>query len=378
MSNETSEAPTGARAKSSAVRQTLAVVLALAIGGMLGYGAFLYWEYESTHPSAEDAYLMANAFWISPRVHGQVTEVLVEDNQRVEAGAELFRLDQRPFAAALEKATSAEALVKQGIEIQKSAVESAEAKVREQLANLDEAKAERDRVSTLVKRGDMPKLRGIEVEDVFKAARAKLEDLQAELDLARKTLGPPQIQQARIDEAAADVALARLDLDWTRVSAPSAGWATRVALRAGDVVQPGNKLFVLVEDGDWWVQANYKETKLAAIAPGMPAEVSIDLYDGRRFEGRVESIGYASAASFALLPAQNTTGSWVKVTQRIPVRIGLDPMDPMMPYRLGASASVTVITTAATGDTSSADPEGRAGAAGTSPSAVSAPPTGGQ
>ena len=328
-------------------KQLLALVLALAVGGCLAFGAYLYWQYESEHPSADDAYVMAHYLWLSPRVDGQVTEVFISENQRVEAGDQLFRLDARPFAAVLGKASSAERLVRQDIEVQKAKVQAAEAKVREQRANVDQAKAEFERVTQLVDRGDEPKLRGIEVEDQYKAAQATLDDLLAELDLARETLGPMPVQQARIDEAAEAVELATLDLDWTVVRAPAAGWVTRVTLRPGDVVKTGAQLFVLVEDGDWWVQANFDEDQVASIRPGMPADVRIDAYAKRAFQGTVESIGRASAASFSLLPAQNTTGNWVKVTQRIPVRIRLQPMDPKTPYRLGASASVSVSTDAA-------------------------------
>ena len=337
--------------KKGMAKQILAVLLALVVGGLLAFGAYLYWQYEDAHPSADDAYVMANYVWISPRVDGQVTEVFVTENQRVQAGDELFRLDARPFAAALEKASSGELLVKQDIQVQMAAVHAAEAKVREQQANVDQAKAQFERVSKLVKRGDEAKLRGIEVEDAYKAAQATLDDLLAELDLARKTLGPSQVQQARIDEAAAAVQLATLDVDWTLVKAPADGWVTRVTLRPGDVVQTADQLFVLVEAGTWWVQANFRETQLASLLPEMSAEVTIDLYGNRRFQGTVESIGPASAASFSLLPAQNTTGNWVKVTQRIPVRIALQPMDPTAPYRLGASASVTVLTQSASSDT---------------------------
>jgi membrane fusion protein (multidrug efflux system) len=257
------------------------------------------------------------------------------------------RLDARPFTAALDRAVSNQQLVQQQIEVQKADVAATEAKVREAQAHLDAAGAERDRIAKLAQRGDAPTLDEIQAEDRYQAARATLAEAQAELAVARQTLGPPAVQQARVEQAAAAVTLARLELDWTVIKAPAAGWVTRVALRPGDVVQSADPLFVLVEAGDWWVQANYRETRLGGVRPGMPAEVRIDSYPGRTFSGQVESIGPASAAAFSLLPPQNTTGNWVKVTQRIPVRIRLQPMEPDMPYRLGASAGVTVITDAA-------------------------------
>ena len=325
-------------------RQGLAVVLALLIGGALAFGAYLYWNHERQRPASADAFLMADYVWISPRVDGQVTEVHVVDHQQVAAGQALFRIDPRPFAAALDRAVSEERLVRQDIAVQRARVDAAEAGVSRARADLDQAVAEAERVAKLVTRGDEPELKGIQAQDARRAAQAALADAQAQLDVARQQLGPPDVQQARVEAAGAAVVLARLHLDWTVVEAPAAGRVTRVRLRPGDVVQSADELFVLVEDGAWWVQANYKETKLAAIRPGMAAEVRIDSYPGRTFGGSVVSIGPASAASFSLLPAQNTTGNWVKVTQRIPVRIQLTPMTADAPYRFGASAGVTVLT----------------------------------
>ena len=337
-------APTGAGSSAHNIsKQGLAIALALVVGGLLAFGAYVYWNYERQRPSAEDAYLMANHLWISPRINGQVTEVHVVDHQHVAAGDLLFRMDPRPFQATLDRAVSAERLVRQDIIMQQSQVQAAEAKVRKAQSDRDEAKAESDRIAELVKRGDEPELKGIQARDVFRATDAALADAKAQQEVARQRLGPAAVQQARVEEAAAAVALARLNLDWTRVEAPAAGWVSRVTLRPGDVVKTADELFVLVEEGTWWVQANYKETKLEAIQAGLPADVRIDSYPDRHFHGRVESIGAASAASFSLLPPQNTTGNWVKVTQRIPVRIRLEPMVPEAPYRLGASARVTVL-----------------------------------
>ncbi len=335
-------------------KEVLSLVLAVAVGGLLSFGAFRYWRYAGTHPSTDDAYLQAHYVWISPQVSGQVVALFVHDNQPVKAGDRLFQIDPRPFDAALVQAKSELELVTQQIEVDKAAVEAASAKVDEQRANLDNAKANFERVSKLVKRGDESKLHGIGVEDAYRAAEATLKDYQAELELAREQLGPPPIQQARIDKARAAVDLAQLNRDWTLVTAPADGWVSRLALRVGDVVQPGDNLFPFVESAIWWVEANFKETQIAAIEPGMPVSVSIDAYTDRTFDGVVESLDRASAASFSLLPAQNTTGNWVKVTQRMPVRISMAPMDQTAPYRMGASVTATVIT-----DAPETGPEGK-------------------
>ena len=135
--------------------------------------------------------------------------------------------------------------------------------------------------------------------------------------------------------------------------APANGYVGKLTLRVGDVVQSADDLFPFVESDIWWVAANFKETAVERIKPGQSVTVKIDMYGDKEFRGTVTSIGPSSAASFSLLPPQNTTGNWVKVTQRIPVRIGLDAIEPDYPYRLGASAQVVIDTV----DASQADKE---------------------
>jgi membrane fusion protein (multidrug efflux system) len=151
-----------------------------------------------------------------------------------------------------------------------------------------------------------------------------------------------EVREARIATAQADVALAKLNLEWTRVPAPADGYVTQLSLRIGDVVKPQEQLFPFIESTNWWVEANFKETAVALIEPGMRATVTVDIYGDRKFEGKVESISRGAAASFSLLPPQNTTGNWVKVTQRIPVRVRILEQDPQYPFRLGASAAVSI------------------------------------
>lgn len=332
--------------KRSLAKELIAVAIALLVGAGLALAGWLYWSYSGAHPSTDDAYIHANTVWIAPRVAGQVVQVAVQDNQAIKAGDLLLRIDPVPFAAELAKASSAAALARQEIEVQRAAVSAAQAKVDEQQALVDSAKQQFERLSALVARGDEPKLKGIELEDTLKAAQATLNDLRAELLLAENRLGPPAIQDARVNQADAEVNLAKLRLDWTEIRAPADGWVTRVDARPGEVVAIGDPLFVLVEAGQWWVQANFKEGRIGRITAGMPARIQIDLYGNQVFDGLVQSIAPASAASFSLLPAQNTTGNWVKVTQRIPVRIKLAPMRPEQPYRVGASVTATVMVDA--------------------------------
>jgi membrane fusion protein (multidrug efflux system) len=150
--------------------------------------------------------------------------------------------------------------------------------------------------------------------------------------------------------AAAQLDKATQDRVKTHVTAPDSGWVSNVRLRPGTVVQAGTPAFALIEDGRWWVDANFKESDLARIKPGQPATIKLDMYPGLKLDGTVESISAGSGAIFSVLPPENATGNWVKVTQRFPVRIMITSApNPDKPLRAGASADVTVDTT---GDTS--------------------------
>lgn len=136
-------------------------------------------------------------------------------------------------------------------------------------------------------------------------------------------------------------------MEHATIIAPTRGWVANISLRPGQVVGVGQPLFSLVEDGEWWVDGNFKETDLARIRPGQPVSLTIDMYPGTKVNGSVESIGAGSGAVFSLLPAQNASGNWVKITQRFPVRIRLSdkPKDPALQLRVGASVTVTINTT---------------------------------
>jgi len=187
---------------------------------------------------------------------------------------------------------------------------------------------------------------------------AALKAAEARLSLAQQQASPAPAQspaaKASIGQAQAAVDQARLEMDHATIKAPVDGIVGRVLIRPGTIARAGVGLFPIVDNSKWWVDANFKETDLARIEPGQKATVYIDLFPGHEFTGEVEAISPASAAAFSLLPAENATGSWVKVTQRFPVRVSLtlQPNDPTM--RLGASAAVTVDTTSSKGSNSAA------------------------
>ncbi|NQX89868.1 MAG: HlyD family secretion protein [Halioglobus sp.] len=324
----------------------------LIIGGSIAaiaillLAAYLYWEYDFGHPSTEDAYVGAHAVLITPQVDGQVIAVAVQNNQHVNVGDLLFQIDPRPFEAAVTKARNELLLTAQTLEVQRANIAAAQAKVEEHEASVSLAEDEYTRTAKLAAQGNISQIQAIQRRDELLEERALLNDYRARLEVALRELGNEEVQQARLDQAVQNLNLAELGLAWTTVSAPSAGYVTQFDMRVGEVVTSGTALFPLIEDQNWWVDANFKEAKLANITPGQPAEVTLDMYPDQRFTGTVESVSSASASSFSLLPPQNTTGNWVKVSQRIPVRVRLEPPPTASPFRMGASATVTINTEA--------------------------------
>ncbi len=333
--------------KHSVGRELAVIAVALGVGALLLFGAYRFWQYEALYPSTENAYVQANYVWISPQVAGRVEQVAVRDDQRVQRGQLLFSIDRRSYAARLQQAQSDYALVVQSLKVDEATVVAARARIKEQEALLNTARTRYQDIKKLVASGNASKLQGIEAKDSYVAAQAMLEDAQAELKVVEQKLGPPEIRKARTAKAEAAVELAQLNLAWTEVKAPADGIVTRFRLRVGDVVEPGEKLFPFIESAEWWVQANFKESHVHRISEGMAATVTLDMYEDASFRARVESISSASAASFSLLPAQNTSGNWVKVTQRLPVRVRILETDSKYPLRMGMSATVVVDTEAA-------------------------------
>lgn len=325
-------------------KEILVLVAGLIVAGLVSFGIYRYWSWERLHPSTDDAYVHANYIWIIPQVEGRVSSLFVEPNQVVKAGEPLFEIDQRQYRQALIKTETQLLLVRHNIDADKARVTLARARLDEANAELETAKELAKGYRELVKSGAAAQLHTIQFINAEIEAKARVAEAKAALDEALVIQGSEAVREARVAAAEADVALAKLHLEWTRVAAPADGYVTQLTLRVGDTVSPEQRLFPFIESDSWWVQANFKETDVQLIEPGMRTEVTVDIYGDKVFEGRVESISRGAAASFSLLPPQNTTGNWVKVTQRIPVRIRLLENDAKFPFRLGASATASVDT----------------------------------
>lgn len=315
------------------------VVAALAIGG------YAYWRHSEYYPSTDDAYVGAHTINVAPRVSGLVTKVLVHDHQQVRQGHVLYLIDPTTYQLSVDSAMAQLALAKQHVGALRAAVSAAHADVTQAKVRLSNAESKAKRQQTLAKRGYANTQAAEDAVDNSRTAKAALVVARANLQQAITQLGSAGNSNAQIRAAQAALGIAETELADTTVKAPCNGRLSNLSLRPGDSVTLGQSDFVLVCNDHWWVDANYKETNLGRIRSGQSASVTVDTYPNHPFKGRVMSINPASGAAFSLLPPENATGNWVKVTQRVPVRIEILNPSPDYPLRVGTSAEVSIDTT---------------------------------
>jgi membrane fusion protein (multidrug efflux system) len=355
-----SAAPASAEPASSE-RPRRGFVRWLIIGAVLAaFGALIvYWRWQDRYPSTEDAYTAAHIVRVAAEVGGRVVAVNVTENQRVAAGETLFEIDPAPLQLKVE---SAQAQLQQAVQTAGAGganVAAAAARLTEKEATLRNAARALDRTRSLARTGDVSQAAIDNADAAFREAQATVETARAEVLAAEQELGGAGAENARVREASAALRMAQLDLDRAKVRAAASGWVSDITLRPGTVVAAGSPLFALIEDREWWVDAHFKETDLERVRAGQTAKIEIDMYPGNDLTGRVDSISPGSGATFSLLPPENASGNWVKVTQRFTVRVKIDqpPQDRgATPLRVGASAYVRI-------DTESSPPAANAGAA---------------
>jgi membrane fusion protein, multidrug efflux system len=294
-----------------------------------------------------NAYVKADKAIIAAEVSGKIVEVAVKENDHVERGQLLFRLDDTPYKLALGRADAALAQTAQDIAAMKLQYKQAVAEIELAQNNVAYSRVTYNRQVGLVERkiGSISDLDDAkhnldtamkQQELAGQRASKILVDLNGNADISVED--HPRYQQAKSDRDQA-----ALDLQRTMVTAPFSGIASKKP-EVGAYVERGNAVMSLVSDGDMWVEANFKETDLTYLRPNQSVEVRIDTYPDHDWHGSVQSLSEATGSEFALLPAQNATGNWVKVVQRVAVRITLDHGEGDPPLRSGMSATVTVDT----------------------------------
>jgi membrane fusion protein (multidrug efflux system) len=338
---------TGGKSKGARYRWiALFVLLAATIGGVL-----LYWRHTEIYPSTDNAYTGADIVRVASQVAGPIQRVYVIDDDKVGAGDPLFDIDPTLYDAALrnaraqfDAAASAAGTAADDLKAAADTLEQKRAALEDAIGKYREAKDQQ-------KAGEPPSQAVTDALKAWHDATKAYEDAKAAFTKAQDekiTVTTPTVQ---LRAAAAQLDKATTERVRTHVTAPASGWVTNSNLRPGSSVQAGTPAFALIEDGNWWVDANFKETDLARIKPGQPATIRLDMYPGTKLEGVVESISAGSGASFSVLPPENATGNWVKVTQRFPIRIRITSTpEAGKPLRVGASADVSIDTTGPAAD----------------------------
>lgn len=380
------------------LKTAVLIIAALAI-----LGSLYWWIFERNRVTTDDAYARADSAQISSRVSGTILQVLVDNDYFVEAGQALIQLDPADYRLAVDRAKAqleqdeanlrAAEITLPPVEVQTSsgvregeaalkAAQDTEEQTRHTLDQLrgnraaiaaDLAQAERDynRFENLYKSGagterqrDLARtthdrtraqLQATDAQiaatqSALSAATQQISRARAQLQSTRSKLSEVEVQRQRVeslkarrDKSKAEWETALLDLSYCAIPAPITGYIAQKSIQVGDRVQPGQALLAVVPLHEIYVEANYKETQLTNIRLGQPASIGADIYPGYEYRGKVVGIRAGTGAAFSLIPPENATGNWIKVVQRIPVRIELDkPPPPDHPLRVGASLYVTV------------------------------------
>jgi membrane fusion protein, multidrug efflux system len=320
-------------------------VLFLVLAGAAG---FLYWDNSGHFESTDDAFIAARQFAIAPKVAGYLTAVPVTDNQHVDKGGVIAQIDQRDFRTALAQAqaqvTGAEAGINNidaQIATQGAQIAASQAQVGQAQANLELARVTWGRDQPLVDKGWATAQQGTTDVQTLKAQQAAVDSAQAALRVAQRQIDTLKAQRASAEaslaQAQAQLDQAQLNLGYTTVIADQPGRVVNLTGAVGQYAQAGTNLSMFVPD-EIWVTANYKETQLDRMRPGQPVDIEIDAYPERAFHGHVDSVQPGSGPAFSLLPPENATGNYVKIVQRVPVKVILE--NPPSDVSIGPGMSV--------------------------------------
>ena len=319
----------------------LGIIVVLCSAAIFAYHELYGRFYEET----DDAYVGGNLVQITPQITGTVTRIAVDDGDYVEAGQPLVWLDPADTQVAQQSAEANLARTVRQVRGLYSNVDSYKAQVASRKIDVQRAKADYQRRVTLASKGAISREELAHAQDTLNSAQSALTSAQQQLDTNRALVDDTVIaSHPDVKSAAAQLRQAFLNNARSTLVAPVSGYVARRSVQVGSRIQPGTALMAVVPLHEVWIDANFKETQLREMRIGQPVIVEADLYgDDVTYQGHVESLGVGTGSAFSLLPAQNASGNWIKIVQRLPVRIRLD--DEALekhPLRIGLSTTVTV------------------------------------
>jgi membrane fusion protein (multidrug efflux system) len=319
----------------------MVAVLILATGVML-FAGIAHFVYNLGRVSTDDAYIEGRIHSIAAKIPGTVLDVSVDDNQGVKKGDTLVAIDPTDYEVKEKEAAAA-------LDAEKAKLAEAEAGIRTAAANLEiqmvtmhQATLDEKRADALYKEAVIPKERFEKTRTAYELAGAQVRAMKEQLEHAKAT---KSLEESTVKQKDALLQIAKLNLGYTKIVAPSDGYVTQKSVEAGNQIQANQPLMAVIALDDIWLIANFKETQLKNVKPGQPVRIKVDTYSGRTFTGKVDSIMAGTGAAFSLFPPENALGNYVKVVQRIPVKIVFDQaQDTRRVLRIGMSCLVTITT----------------------------------
>jgi membrane fusion protein (multidrug efflux system) len=360
---ENKEKPNNRRKKIAAI---IIFPVLIVIGAVV---LFLYREYKATHISTDDAFVDGRVHAIASKIPGTVKAIHVNDNQFVKKGAPILEIDPIDYdvrvkeaQAGLETEIAKLSEIRDKVDTAKkqlagimASMEEARANLELQEANLRQAEVDFKRAESLLKKEVIPREQYDKAKTTYdvavaqvKAAKERIKQLEASLETQKAVVKQTETslipQQAQIQQKEATLKGTELSKSYTIIYSPSDGYIAKKSVETGNQIQPGQSLMAVVPLNDIWITANYKETQLERVKPGQKVKIIVDTYPGKVFYGKVESVQAGTGAVFSLFPPENATGNYVKIVQRIPVKIILDQdTDPSHNLRIGMSVVPTIL-----------------------------------
>ncbi len=330
--------------KNSKRKRALGIVAFVLVVGLVSWLAY-YFLYARWHQDTDDAYVQGNVVSIVPQTMGTVVSIDADDGMKVEAGQVLVHLDANDAQVSYDQSVANLAGTVRQVRGLYSSVDAGQSDLRAREVAVSQARADVARRSGLVASGAVSSEELAHARDVLAAAEAALGSSRGNLSRSRALVDATTLsKQPQVQVAASQLRQAYLNLQRAAIVAPVSGYVAKRQVQLGQRVQPGTTLMTIVPLEQVWVEANFKETQLGHMRIGQPVEVHADLYGSDvEYTGRIAALGLGTGSSFSLLPAQNASGNWIKIVQRVPVRIELDPKQLAdHPLRLGLSMSVDV------------------------------------